>query len=143
MARQARRLLQLGVLLFLIGLLIGFVIPALAVPRLGVSAHVNAVVGALFLLVLGLLWPQLRLGARAQGVAFWFALYSFSMGALMPLLAGVWGAGGTMLPLAAGAARGSALEEGVIAVGLTSAGVTVITLCLLLFLGLRGAARES
>jgi hydroxylaminobenzene mutase len=128
--------------LLLIGLLIGFIIPALAVPRLGVSAHVNAVVGALFLLVLGLIWPQLRLGARAQGLAFWFALYSFFMGALMPLLAGAWRAGGTMLPLAAGTARGSVLEEGVIAVGLTTAGATVIALCLLLFRGLRGGTRE-
>ena len=142
MSEQARRLLQLGVLLFLLALLIGFAIPALAVPRLGVAAHVNGVVGAGFLIVLGLVWPQLRLGPRALGLAFWFAVYSFFMGALMPLFGGVWGAGGTMLPIAAGTARGSAFEEGVIATGLTTAGVGVIALCVLLLLGLRAPARE-
>jgi hypothetical protein len=43
--RQSRRLLQLGLLLLLLGLLIGLTIPALSVPRLGVAAHLNAVVG--------------------------------------------------------------------------------------------------
>jgi hydroxylaminobenzene mutase len=142
MSQQARRLLQLGVLLLLLALLIGLAIAALAVPRLGVAAHVNGVIGAVFLFVLGLVWPQLRFGTRASGLAFWLAVYAFFMGALMPLLGGVWGAGGGMLPIAAGAARGSAFQEGVIAAGLTSAGVAVITLCVLLLRGLR-AARES
>ena len=142
MSRQARRLLQLGVGLFLLSLLLGFAIPGLAIPRLGVAAHVNGVVGALFLLALGLLWPQLRLGARAAGLAFWLALYSFFMGALMPLLAGLWGAGGSMLPIAAGAARGSAFQEGVIGAGLVTAGVGVLALCVLLLLGLRAPAEE-
>ena len=142
MSEQARRLLQLGVLLFLLALLIGLAIPALAVPRLGVAAHVNAVVGAGFLIVLGLVWPQLRLGPRALGLAFWFAVYSFFMGALMPFLGGVWGAGSTMLPIAAGTARGSALQEGVISVGLTTAGIAVTTLGVLLLLGLRGNSRQ-
>jgi hydroxylaminobenzene mutase len=129
-------------LLLLLGLVVGLAIPALAVPRLGVAAHLNAVVGALFLLALGLLWPQLRLGAPARSWAFWLAPYSFFTAALMPLLGGVWRAGGTMLPLAAGTARGSALQEGVIVVGLITAGVAVIVACVLVLLGLRGGARE-
>ena len=142
MSEQSRRLLQLGVLLFLLSLLLGFAIPALAVPRLGVSAHVNGVVGAGFLLVLGAIWPQVRLSPRGLSLAFWSAVYSFFMGALVPLLAGVSGAGGTMLPIAAGTARGSALQEAVISVGLTTAGVAVIALCLLLLRGLSGSSRQ-
>ena len=142
MAYQVRRLLQLGVLLLLLGLLIGLAIPALTVPRLGVAAHVNAVVGALFLLALGLLWPQLRLSTRTLRLAFWLAPYSFFVATLMPLLGGVWGAGASMLPIAAGTARGSGLQEGFIAVGLTTAGIAVIVLSVLLLLGLRGGSRE-
>ena len=141
MSQQARRLLQLGVALFLLSLLIGFTIPALAVPRLGVAAHLNGVIGALFLLALGLVWPQLRLAPRVLALAFWLAVYSFYTGALMPLLAGMWGAGGTMLPIAAGAARGSAFQEGVIALGLITAGVAVLALCVLLLVGLRASVR--
>src|SRR5262249_16574765 len=139
MSQQARRLLQLGVLLFLLSLLAGFVIPALAVPRLGVSAHVNGVLGALFLAALARLSPRLRLGPRAAGLAFWLALYSFFMGALIPLLAGLWGAGGALLPIAGGAARGSPFQEGLIATGLVTAGVTVVALCVLVLVGLRAS----
>ena len=130
-------MLQFGAVLLLFALVIGLAIPALAVPRLGVAAHVNAVVGSLFLFALGLLWPQLRLSARALRLAFWLAPYSFFVASLMPLLGGTWGAGNTMLPLAAGTARGTAFQEGVIATGLVTAAVAVITLCVLLLLGLR------
>ena len=142
MAQQARRLLQFGVLLLLLSLLSGLMIGALAVPRLGVASHVNGILGGLFLVVLGLVWPHLRLGTRAANLAFWLAPYSFFMGWLMPLLGGVWGAGSTMLPIAGAAARGTPFQEGLIATGLTTAGVAVVTLCVLLFLGLRGPARE-
>lgn len=142
MARQSRRLLRFGVLLVLLALLIGLVIPALAVPRLGVAAHVNGVVGGLALMVLGLLWPHLELGARALGAAFWLAVYSFFVATLMPLLGGAWAAGATMLPLAAGTARGTSFQETFLAIGLITAGVAVFVLFVLLFLGLRGAARS-
>ena len=46
MRDPARRLLQIGVALLLFALVVGLAIPALAVPRLGVAAHVNAVIGA-------------------------------------------------------------------------------------------------
>lgn len=143
MARQARRLLQFGVLLLLLALVIGLAIPALSVPRLGVAAHVNGVVGGVSLLVLGLVWPHLRLSARALGLAFWLAPYSFFMGSLMPLVGGMWGAGGTMLPIAAGTVRGTAFQEGVITAGLVTAGIAVFTLFVLLLLGLRGGTGES
>jgi hydroxylaminobenzene mutase len=132
-----RRLLQLGLVLLLLGLIIGLVIPTLAVPRLGVAAHVDAVIGALFLLVFGLIWPRLRLGTASSRLAFWLAPYSFFVASLMPLLGGIWGAGATMFPLAADAARGSSFQEGVIAGGLITAAIAIITLCGLLLHGLR------
>jgi hydroxylaminobenzene mutase len=141
-AHRARRLLQLGMLLLLLGLVIGLAIPALAVPRLGVAAHLNAVIGALFLLALGLMWPQIHLGARSLTIVFWLAPYSFFVASLMPLLGGAWQAGGTMLPLAAGTARGSAVQESIIVAGLVTAGVAVLVAGVLVLLGLRGGARE-
>ena len=42
-SRHAHRVLQHGVPLFLFGPLAGFIVPALAVPRLGLSAHLLAV----------------------------------------------------------------------------------------------------
>lgn len=82
----ARRLLQLGVALLLLALVVGLAIPTLAVPRLGVAAHVNAVIGALFLLAIGLIWPHLRLGSASSRLVSWLAPYSFFVASLMPLI---------------------------------------------------------
>jgi hydroxylaminobenzene mutase len=135
-------LLRFGVVLVLFALLIGLGIPALAVPRLGVAAHVNGVVGGVSLIVLGLLWPHLQLGSRALAAAFWLAVYSFFVATIMPLLGGAWAAGATMLPLAAGTAHGTPFQEAIISAGLITAGVCVFVLFVLLFLGLRGAPRS-
>jgi (hydroxyamino)benzene mutase len=82
--RDGRRLLRLGVVLVLVGLFTGLAIPALAVPRLGLSAHISGVLGGLVLIVLGLLWPKLRLGARASGAGLVVALYAFTVAWAMP-----------------------------------------------------------
>ncbi|MBV8683839.1 MAG: hypothetical protein JO111_13275 [Caulobacteraceae bacterium] len=82
-----------GVLLFLLGLLTGFAIPALRSSRLGLSAHLTAVQSGAFLLAAGLLWPHLRLWPAWNGVianALWISLYGLW---LSLLLAGVFGAG--------------------------------------------------
>lgn len=143
MAEQARRAMQLGVLLALLGLLTGLVVPALAVPRLGLSAHILGVSGGFFLVVLGLLWPQLRLGPGGARLAFGSAVYAFYGGWLMPLLGGLWGAGAGMLPIAAGGARGTAFQEGVIAAGLMTSAVAILAVCGLVLWGLRGPARGA
>ena len=135
-------MLRSGVVLVVFALLVGLAIPALAVPRLGVAAHVNGVVGGLALLVLGLLWPHLRLGSRALGACFWLAVYAFFTATLMPRLGAAWAAGATMLPLAAGTARGTPLQEAILSAGLVTAGVAVFALFVLLYLGLRGAPRQ-
>jgi len=143
MDETTRRMLQLGVLLLLLGLLTGLVVPVLAIPRLGVAAHILGVLGGLGLLVLGLLWPKLRLAPRASGIGCVLAAYAFYLGWLMPLLGGVWGAGSGMLPIAAGGVLGTPFQEGVIAVGLGTSAVAIIALCLLLLWGLRKPAELS
>ena len=65
-SRQGHRLLQLGMLLFLFALIVGLVMPALAVPRLGLSTHLLGIMQGIFLMVLGVLWPRLRL-TRVMG----------------------------------------------------------------------------
>lgn len=87
MTEQARRPLRSGALLAPVALLAGLAIPALAVPRIGVAARVNGIAGGLALIALGLLWPHLRLGARALAAAFRLARYFF-VATFVPLLGG-------------------------------------------------------
>jgi hypothetical protein len=55
-------------------------------------------------------------------------------------LGALWGAGNTMLPLAAGQARGNVVQERIIAAGLVSAAVSLIAMATIMLWGLRGSA---
>jgi hypothetical protein len=97
---EGRRLLQIGVALFLFASFEGFAVPHFAVPNLGRSVHaLSAFVGVLFV-AMGLVWPTLELGARAARTAFWLLIYSAFATIAAFLIAGVWGAGGSIIPLA-------------------------------------------
>ena len=93
------RLLFHGFLLFLLGLGTGLVAYGLENPRMGVSAHVEAILNGVFLVGLGLAWPRLRLGPTLRTACFWAALvgayanwgiplFSAAVGASQPLLVG-------------------------------------------------------
>ena len=138
--RQGQRLLQVGITVFLLSLLIGLAIPAFTVPRLGLSAHLVGIMQGLFLMVIGLIWPRLQLSTAVSRVGVWLAVYGCFAPLIANLLAGTWGAGNTMLPMAAGQARGSALQESMIAVGLRTGGASLIALCMVLLWGLRTPA---
>jgi hydroxylaminobenzene mutase len=143
LSRQGHRLLQVGVALFLFSSLEGFVIPYLPVPRLGLSVHTLSALQGVILVALGLLWPRLNLGARASRIAYWLLVYS-TFATLVPyVLAAVWGAGNSIIPLAAGDAHGSAFQEAVIDVVLMSAAPAIpISLALILW-GLRIVTAQS
>jgi hypothetical protein len=109
LSRQGHCLVQLGVALFLFVTLQGLVIQNFAVPSLGRSAHTVSLSSGLVLLGIGLVWSRLTLGATATRIAYWFLIYSLLATIVAFLLAAMWGAGNTVLPLAAGQAHGTAL----------------------------------
>ncbi len=141
LARQSGRLLQVGVILLLATSFWGFFFPALASPALGLSVHKLASLEAVLLLALGAVWHRLTLGEGASRTAFWLLLYSAFAILAAYTLAAIWGAGNETMPLAAGAARGSALEEITIKVVSYSSGPTSIVAFGLILWGLRMGER--
>ena len=142
---NAHRLLQLGILLFLLGLLTGLAVPALGNPRMALASHIEAVMNGTFLVVLGLVWPRLRLPARLLGAAFWLAVYGAFANWLVTLLGAAWRAGTAMMPLAAQGHSGTQTQELVLQALLVSLALAMIGSCLLVLFGLRGpaAARDD
>jgi hydroxylaminobenzene mutase len=135
--RQGHRMLQTGIALFVFSAVEGFVIPSLPEPRLGLSVHTLSALQGVMLLALGLLWSRLQLTATSSRIAFWTYLYS-SFATLIPYtLAAVWGAGNSTIPLAAGEARGSTLQEIVIKVIFYSAALPFFVSMILVLRGLR------
>lgn len=135
-------ILRLGVLLFLLGLLAGFMLPAMENPRMGLTSHLEGVINGIFLLVLGLLWSRLRLNSLQQALLFVFALYGSYVNWLVTLLAGFWGAGAAMMPIAGGGHEGAPWQEAFIAFGLLSLSLGMIVASALLLWGLRGSASD-
>jgi hypothetical protein len=88
-----RRLLQLGVTLFLLGLLTGFSLPLLENPRMGLASHLEGVLNGLLLILLGLVWPPLTLTRTQARLSFAFLVYGTFANWVATLLAALWGAG--------------------------------------------------
>jgi hydroxylaminobenzene mutase len=137
--RHGRRLLQSGSLLFLFALLTGLFVQKFAVPRLGLSAHLLGLMQGLFLMVAGSFWPKLALTNVASKVAIYLAIYGCFAAWIANMLAGILGAGNSLLPIAAGAARGSAVQEVIIAIALRSAAVALIVSLGIIIWGLRAS----
>ena len=137
-----QRLVQSGVLLFLLGLLTGFVVPLLANPRMGLSSHLEGVMNGLFLVAVGLVWPGLKLPAAALRLAFWLAIYGTFANWAATGLAAAWGAG-ALMPIAGGGQHGTPAQEGVITVFLVSLSIAMVAVCVLLLWGLAGAGPRS
>jgi len=130
-------MLQIGVSLFVFAAVEGFIIPIVPAPRLGLSVHTLSALQGLMLLGFGLLWPKLNLTAAKSRIAFWTYLYS-SFATLIPYVMGaLWGAGNSTIPLAAGPAHGTPLQETLIKVVLYSAAAPFFVSMSLVFWGLR------
>src|SRR5512142_1503509 len=123
---HAHRLLQCGILLLLISLIVGVAVPQFAVPRLALSTHLLGIMQGVFLMVLGLLWPRLRLSAAAGRAALIMVAYGCFAAWGANLLGAIWGAGNSIVPIAAGHARGTGAQELIINVMLRSAAVALI-----------------
>ena len=138
-AQDGQRLLRVGIALFLFALLVGLAVPRFAVPRLGLSTHLLGLMQGTFLLVAGSLWPKLKLTPAVSRAGSYLAAYGCIAASTANLLGALWGAGNSMLPIAAGQARGSVGQERIIAAGLVTAAVSLIAMAMIMLWGLRGS----
>src|SRR5262245_24946297 len=136
-------MLQLSILLLLFNLLIGFAIPMFTTPRLGLTTHVLRVTQSILLIVIGLLWPKLKLTRTASKIGFWIIVYGCFISWAVTVLAAAWGAGSSMMPITVGQAHGSATQEGIITVGLVTSAAALTAATILVLWGLRAYTPEE
>ena len=86
-----RRLIRHGILLFLLGLLVGMFVQSVRNPRKGLSAHVGTVMSGMFLAILGAVWEEVHLDARATTATYALALYAMYVSSAGLLLAALFG----------------------------------------------------
>ncbi|MFN3301246.1 MAG: hypothetical protein ACK41Z_13730, partial [Sediminibacterium sp.] len=131
---QSDWLLFLGVLLFLLGLLIGLMIPMMTNPRMGLSAHLEGVMNGIFLVTLGLIWKRLLINDRWLSYTYWVTLYGSFANFVAVSIAAITGAG-KMMPIAGGK-EGTSIIEGLISFLLISLSLAMIFVCAVVLTGL-------
>ena len=133
---QSNQLIFFGVLLFLLGLIIGLLVPIFANPRMGVSSHIEGVLNGMFLIVLGLIWHKINLTTQWLKITFWLAIYGTFINCIGILIAAIFD-GGKMLGIMANGQEGSPIIEGIIGFSLISLSIAMIIVSIATLIGLR------
>ena len=139
MEDSKRRLLWHGMLLFLLGLLTGFVEQKFNNPRMGLAAHLEGVMNGTFLVVLGAVWVEVRMGPQLTRVAYWSALYGTYVNWAVTTLAAIFGTA-ALSPLTAAGHSAQPWQEGMVMFGFSSVGVAMVLSSVLVLWGLRQRA---
>ena len=132
-----RKLLGLGFILVFVSFLTGLVIPLVKNPQLAVSAHLNAIIGGLILVIVGIISPVLNLTATTRKIMTWSWIYAVYMNWLATLLGGIWGTS-RLTPVAGAGFTGSSREENIVSVLLISLVLASFIGCAIVIWGLRG-----
>jgi (hydroxyamino)benzene mutase len=129
-------LLVLGLVLFLLGLLTGLAVPALKNPRMGVASHLQGMTNGPFLVVIGLMWPDLDLPQAWKIVAVVLLVYGTYANWLATQLGSLWGAGRRFAPGATGEHRAAATQERIVDLLLVTLAPAMVVATAVLIVGI-------
>lgn len=132
-AKQAEKLIFLGLILFLIGLFVGLIVQNSPNPRMALSAHLEGVMNGMFLVILGLIWMRLVLSETILKITFWLTVYGTFANLIAVIIAAVTGFG-KMMPIAGGQ-EGTTLIEGLISFLLISLALCMLAVCIIVLIG--------
>ncbi len=131
-----RRFIRNGIVIFLLGLLSGALVPVLTNPRMGVSAHLGGVMSGTFLIVIGLIWTEIKLSVETEKIAIWLFLYASYTGWLAEFLAAVFGTSRST-PIGGAGYKGAPWQEYLVGFVAISFSLTIALASLLALWGLR------
>jgi (hydroxyamino)benzene mutase len=131
-----RRLMWHGMVLFLLGLITGFVEHRFANVRMGLAAHLEGVMNGTFLLALGAVWSEVRLPSTTKAAAYGLALYSTYMNWAMTTLAAVLGTA-ALSPITGAGHSGLPWQEKLVTIGFMTVGIAYVADAILVLWGLR------
>ncbi len=131
--RQADRLILLGLMLFLAGLVVGLFIHSMANPRMALSAHLEGIMNGMFLIILGLIWQRLALSQILLKISFALVMYGTFANLVAVIIAAVTGYG-NMMPIAGGQ-KGEGEMEGLISFLLVSLSLCMLAVCIIVLTG--------
>ena len=132
--QTSRKIIAAGTILFFLGLVTGFVIPAFENSRAGLASHLEGVMNGTFLIAVGAVWTRLVLSKVLQSTAFWLLIYGTYANWLFVAVSAVFGTS-EMTPIAGAGYSGMPWQEALVTFGLFSVGITMIIACAILVFG--------
>ena len=141
-AQISRKLKLLGMFLFLLGLFTGFLMMNIKNPKMGLAAHMEAVMNGTFLIAVGLIWSELKLNNKLKTAVYWTLIYGTFVNWFVTLLSAYFGTS-KMTPISGQGFVGTDLQENIIRVGYTTVGLTMLFSVIVMTYGLRGKIQPS
>jgi (hydroxyamino)benzene mutase len=136
-----KNLLSLGFILVFLSFLTGLVIPLVKNPQLAVSSHLNAIIGGIILVILGVISTILTLSDSNRKIMIWSWIYATYMNWAVTLLGGIWGTS-RLTPVAGAGFTASTLQENIVSVLLISLVLASFIGCAIVIWGLRGTDKS-
>jgi hydroxylaminobenzene mutase len=124
-----------GTVLFLLSLAMGFAIPALANPRMGVSVHIAGIEAGITLWALGLMWHRMALPTGMERPTELLAVLGLYAVFVSLLLAACWGTSRST-PIAGAGHQADVVREAIVAVLLASGSLASLVAAALVLWGL-------
>ncbi|GAB4202882.1 MAG: hypothetical protein Fur0019_01360 [Tibeticola sp.] len=124
--------------LILLSLISGLFIPAMAIPRLGLSAHTIGALSGVLLIAVGAIWQHFRVSTAQGAWLKWSWLYSSYVNWLACIVAAFLGAG-KITPIAAAGRVGSGGAEALVSALFVSVAIASFVAVGLSLWGLRRA----
>ena len=139
--QQANKLIFLGLILFLLGLIIGLFVQNMANPRMALSAHLQGLLNGMFLIILGLIWSRLVLSKKQLNATFGLTIYGTFANLAAVIIAASTGFG-KMMPIAGGK-EGTGIWEGLISFLLVSLSLSMLVVCVIVIIGFYKNMKQS
>jgi (hydroxyamino)benzene mutase len=127
---------MLGMILFLLGLLTGFVMANFRNPRMGLSAHMEGILNGIFLVIAGIIWDELRISKSLRIITFTTLIYGTYINWLTTLFAAYLGTS-KITPITGVGFHGTDVQEQLVTGGFISVGVTMLFSLIVIIYGLR------
>ena len=122
--------------LIMLSLIGAFLIPAMAVPRLGLSAHTIGILSGVLLIAVGVVWPCFQLGPRQSSLLKWSWVYSSYTNWFACLAGAILGVG-SMTPIAAEGVVGTPVPEAIVSALFITVAISSLIACGISLWGLR------
>jgi len=141
-AQISRKLKMLGMFLFLLGLITGFLMMNIKNPKMGLAAHMEGVMNGTFLIAAGLIWNELTLNKNLKAAAYWTLIYGTFVNWFVTLLSAYFGTS-KMTPISGQGFVGTDMQENIVRIGYITVGLTMLFSVFVMTFGLRGMGKSN